>query len=187
MKDIHSVAAPVQYFLTLLIFLVPPCVVYTYIYYFKALAILPNASLLVSSNKWVQTFPVTSGLLCPSKVDETGKPVNPGYLSSRFRKCIVTNELPHITLHGLRHSVLVAKSTLDHLSPQISSRRRPNNAASETAVFKIQQIENKNFLGDRYNENDYVEVDETGKPVNPGYLSSRFRKCIVTNELFFLQ
>lgn len=39
------------------------------------------------------------------EVDETGKPVNPGYLSSRFRKCIVTNELPHITLHGLRHSV----------------------------------------------------------------------------------
>lgn len=49
--------------------------------------------------------------------------------------------------------------------------------------IKQQQIENKNFLGDRYNENDYVEVDETGKPVNPGYLSSRFRKCIVTNEL----
>ncbi len=49
--------------------------------------------------------------------------------------------------------------------------------------IKQQQIENKNFLGDRYNENDYVEVNETGKPVNPGYLSSRFRKCIVTNEL----
>ena len=49
--------------------------------------------------------------------------------------------------------------------------------------IKQQQIENKNFLGDRYNENDYVEVDETGKTVNPGYLSSRFRKCIVTNEL----
>lgn len=39
------------------------------------------------------------------EVDELGKPVNPGYLSSRFRKAIIKNELPHITLHGLRHTV----------------------------------------------------------------------------------
>lgn len=36
---------------------------------------------------------------------DLGKPINPGYLSSRFRKCIIANQLPHITLHGLRHSV----------------------------------------------------------------------------------
>lgn len=39
------------------------------------------------------------------EVGDFGKPVNPGYLSSRFRKCIIGNGLPHITLHGLRHSV----------------------------------------------------------------------------------
>ncbi|MBS4932438.1 MAG: tyrosine-type recombinase/integrase [Clostridiales bacterium] len=39
------------------------------------------------------------------EVGDFGKPVNPGYLSSRFRKCVIDNGLPHITLHGLRHSV----------------------------------------------------------------------------------
>jgi len=38
-------------------------------------------------------------------VDDLGRPINPGYLSSRFRKCVIANQLPHITLHGLRHSV----------------------------------------------------------------------------------
>ncbi|MDD7403672.1 MAG: site-specific integrase [Butyribacter sp.] len=38
-------------------------------------------------------------------VNDYGKPVNPGTLSTHFHKCVVKHNLPHITLHGLRHSV----------------------------------------------------------------------------------
>lgn len=38
-------------------------------------------------------------------IDENGGAINPGYLSSRFGKFIKNNRLPHITLHGLRHSI----------------------------------------------------------------------------------
>lgn len=38
-------------------------------------------------------------------VDENGDPINPAYLSARFGKFIRNNGLPHITLHGLRHSI----------------------------------------------------------------------------------
>lgn len=37
--------------------------------------------------------------------NEFGEPVHPGYLSSVFGKFIKRNKLPHITLHGLRHTM----------------------------------------------------------------------------------
>ncbi|MDD4113222.1 MAG: site-specific integrase, partial [Herbinix sp.] len=38
-------------------------------------------------------------------IDEKGDPINPAYLSARFGRFIKSHGLPHITLHGLRHSV----------------------------------------------------------------------------------
>ena len=38
-------------------------------------------------------------------IDEKGSPINPGYLSTRFTKFVKKNKLPHITLHGLRHTI----------------------------------------------------------------------------------
>lgn len=38
-------------------------------------------------------------------IDENGEPINPGYLSARFAKFVKYNGIPHITLHGLRHSM----------------------------------------------------------------------------------
>lgn len=35
---------------------------------------------------------------------DNGKPYRPNYISELFSKFIRYNKLPHITLHGLRHS-----------------------------------------------------------------------------------
>lgn len=52
--------------------------------------------------------------------------------------------------------------------------------------IKQQQEENQITLGDKYDRTDYVAVNNFGKPINPGYLSSRFRKFIQTNQLLHI-
>ena len=37
-------------------------------------------------------------------VRDDGKPYRPNYLSGKFKKLIDDNELPELTLHGLRHT-----------------------------------------------------------------------------------
>lgn len=89
-------------------------------------------------------------------------------------------------IHIIEAKIIAGSDVIEKSTKNSSSNRTlymDDYLCQILSEIKQQQIENKNFLGDRYNENDYVEVDETGKPVNPGYLSSRFRKCIVTNEL----
>jgi len=89
-------------------------------------------------------------------------------------------------IHIIEAKIIAGSDVIEKSTKNSSSNRTlymDDYLCQILSEIKQQQIENKNFLGDRYNENDYVEVNETGKPVNPGYLSSRFRKCIVTNEL----
>lgn len=89
-------------------------------------------------------------------------------------------------IHIIEAKIIAGSDVIEKSTKNSSSNRTlymDDYLCQILSEIKQQQIENKNFLGDRYNENDYVEVDETGKPVNPGYLSSCFRKCIVTNEL----
>ena len=89
-------------------------------------------------------------------------------------------------IHIIEAKTIAGSDVIEKSTKNASSNRTlymDNYLCQILSDIKQQQEENRRFLGDRYNENDYVEVDETGKPVNPGYLSSRFRKCIITNEL----
>ncbi len=49
--------------------------------------------------------------------------------------------------------------------------------------IKEEQISRSEMLGDAYTLSGYVEVNEDGNPVNPGYLSSKFHKWICSNDL----
>ena len=89
-------------------------------------------------------------------------------------------------IHIIEAKTIAGSDVIEKSTKNASSNRTlymDNYLCQILSDIKQQQEKNRRFLGDMYNENDYVEVDETGKPVNPGYLSSRFRKCIITNEL----
>lgn len=66
-------------------------------------------------------------------VNEYGEEINPGYLSSLFGKFVKKNDLPHITLHGLRHTIasigneagltmFEISKILGHSSPDVTGR-----------------------------------------------------------------
>ncbi len=66
-------------------------------------------------------------------VNEYGEEVNPGYLSTLFKRFIEVNDLPHITLHGLRHTIasigneagltmFEISKILGHSSPDVTGR-----------------------------------------------------------------
>lgn len=92
-----------------------------------------------------------------------------------------TREIHIVGARTIAGSDVVEKSTKNAASSR--TLYMDDFLCEKLLEIKRQQEENKKFLGDRYHESDYVEVDETGKLVNPGYLSSRFRKCIITYNL----
>lgn len=66
-------------------------------------------------------------------VNEYGKEINPSYISTKFGNLIKNNGLPHITLHGLRHTVATAANDagltlydicriLGHSSPDVTGK-----------------------------------------------------------------
>lgn len=86
-------------------------------------------------------------------VDEEGKEINPGYLSSTFGKFIDRNNLPHITLHGLRHTIasigndagltmFEVSKILGHSSPDVTGRIYMH-------MFDDTHVESMELIGDK--------------------------------------
>lgn len=83
-----------------------------------------------ASNEFLGNSYIDSGYVV---VNEYGKEINPGYLSSLFGRFVKKNNLPHITLHGLRHTIasigndagltmFEISKILGHSSPDVTGR-----------------------------------------------------------------
>lgn len=85
--------------------------------------------------------------------NELGEPIHPGYLSSLFGKFIKANNLPHVTLHGLRHTIASLGNSagltlydisriLGHSSPDVTGKIY-THLFDETQRDAITKIQNK--------------------------------------------
>ncbi len=85
--------------------------------------------------------------------NELGEAIHPGYLSSLFGKFIKKNDLPHITLHGLRHTIASVgndagltlydiSKILGHSSPDVTGRIY-THLFDETQKDSMAKIQNK--------------------------------------------
>lgn len=85
--------------------------------------------------------------------NELGKPIHPGYLSTLFGKFVKANNLPHITLHGLRHTIASVgndagltlydiSKILGHSSPDVTGKIY-THLFDETQRNSISKIQDK--------------------------------------------
>ncbi|MDF2844813.1 MAG: integrase family protein [Herbinix sp.] len=87
-------------------------------------------------------------------VMEDGKPFRPNYLSELFTKVIKDNDLPTITLHGLRHTVASVANeagvNLYNISKILGHSTTATTSKIYTHLFDEAQVESMNAIADLY-------------------------------------
>lgn len=106
---------------------------------------------LVASSEFIGNAYKDSGYVV---MNEYGVEIHPGYLSSLFGKFVKQNGLPHITLHGLRHTIasigneagltkFEISKILGHSSPDVTGRVYMH-------MFDDTHIESMDRIGDKF-------------------------------------